>query len=163
MPGSPHRRGAALAASLVIVSWLVACGGSKGTTTATRSSSTATTTTVTGEAAQSHAVSESVVTASSGAVTASMNAAGHRPRVNAPWPIRFTVANRGRPASAEVRYEYLFGGQVVAHRSHYRFTGTFHDIFRWPASAVGYPLTFRAVIGSAGTTLNLDYPVQVVR
>jgi hypothetical protein len=52
---------------------------------------------------------------------------------------------------------------VVAHRSHYRFTGSFHDTFEWPASAVGYPLTFRAVIKSDGATLNLDYPVQVVR
>ena len=58
-------------------------------------------------------------------------------------------------------YEYLFGGQVVAHRSHYTFTGHFSDIFKWPSSAVGYPLTFRAVIVSDGATINLDYPVQV--
>jgi hypothetical protein len=60
-----------------------------------------------------------------------------------------------------VSYEYLFGGQVVAHRSHYTFTGHFSDIFRWPSSAVGYPLTFRAVIVAGGQTVNLDYPVQV--
>jgi hypothetical protein len=28
---------------------------------------------------------------------------------------------------------------------------------------VGYPLTFRALILAGGQTLNLDYPVQVVR
>jgi hypothetical protein len=60
-----------------------------------------------------------------------------------------------------VSYEYLFGGQVVAHRSHYTFTGHFSDIFQWPSSAVGYPLTFRAVIVSEGVTIDLDYPVQV--
>jgi hypothetical protein len=92
-----------------------------------------------------------------------MRASSHHPRVNRPWPVSFTVSQAGKPATARVRYEYLFGGQVVARRSNYRFTGRFHDTFIWPPSAVGYPLTFRAVISSASTTLNLDYPVQVTR
>ena len=58
-------------------------------------------------------------------------------------------------------YRYLFAGQVVAHRSYYVFTGRFSDTFRWPPSAVGYPLTLRAVIVSEGVTINLDFPVQV--
>lgn len=62
---------------------------------------------------------------------------------------------------ASVEYEYLFGGQVVARRSHYTFIGHFSDVFRWPSTAVGYPLTFRAVIVSDDTTINLDYPVRV--
>jgi hypothetical protein len=102
------------------------------------------------------------VRASSGNVTATMHAATHHPHVNGRWPIAFVVARGGKPAKAEVAYEYLFGGQVVAHRSHYRFTGSFHDVFMWPSSAVGYPLTFRAVITAGGATINLDYPVQVV-
>jgi hypothetical protein len=95
-------------------------------------------------------------------VTASMHPANHHPKVKAPWPISFTVTRDGRPAHASVSYEYLFAGQVVAHRSHYTFTGRFSDVFHWPASAVGYPLTFRAVIVSGGVSINLDYPVQVV-
>jgi hypothetical protein len=91
-----------------------------------------------------------------------MHAATHHPRVEEPWPVSFVASDGGTPAHAEVAYEYLFGGQVVAHRSHYKFTGHFHDIFKWPSSAVGFPLTFRAVIKSGGATLNLDYPVQVV-
>jgi hypothetical protein len=170
MVGGSRQLGVVAAALLAIACSglsLQACGGSKGGTgstgTTTSPSSTATAAnTSTGEPTPSHVVSEHVVAATSGTVTASMTAAGHRPRVNAPWPIRFSVKNEGRPAKAEVRYEYLFGGQVVAHRSRYSFTGVFHDTFRWPASAVGYPLTFRAVIHSAGVTLNLDYPVQVV-
>ena len=106
--------------------------------------------------------SPGVVRASSGAVTATMHASTHHPHVNKHWPIAFAVTSSGKPAKAEVAYEYLFGGQVVAHRSHYRFTGSFHDIFTWPPSAVGYPLTFRAVITAGGVTLNLDYAVQVV-
>jgi hypothetical protein len=64
---------------------------------------------------------------------------------------------------AKLSYEYLFGGNVVAKRSDYTFTGHFSDRFLWPGSAAGYPLTFRAVIIAGGQTLNLDYPVQVVR
>jgi hypothetical protein len=92
-----------------------------------------------------------------------MHASTHRPRVNARWPISFLVTSAGKPADAKVEYEYLFAGQVVARRSHYTFKGTFHDIFTWPSSAVGYPLTFRAVMKAGGATLNLDYSVQVVR
>lgn len=101
------------------------------------------------------------MTGSVGSVTATLHAGTHHPKVGQAWPIRFTASSAGHPAKATVSYEYLFGGQVVAHRSHYTFTGRFSDVFRWPSSAVGYPLTFRAVIVSAGKTINLDYPVQV--
>jgi hypothetical protein len=101
------------------------------------------------------------VTGSFGAVTATLHAGTHHPRVQRPWPIRFTVTSGGRPTRASVSYEYLLGSQVVAHRSHYTFTGHFADVFKWPAAAVGYPLTFRAVIVAGGTTVDLDYAVQV--
>ena len=103
-----------------------------------------------------------VVSASVGGVSATLHAATHHPKVQVPWPIHFTVTHDGAPAHASVSYEYLFAGQVVARRSHYTFTGEFSDTFHWPSSAVGYPLTFRAVIASAGVTIDLDYPVQVV-
>lgn len=103
-----------------------------------------------------------VVSASVGGVSATLHAATHHPHVQVPWHIHFTVTHNGAPAHASVSYEYLFAGQVVARRSHYTFTGGFSDTFHWPSSAVGYPLTFRAVIVSAGVTINLDYPVQVV-
>jgi hypothetical protein len=90
-----------------------------------------------------------------------LHAANHHPKVGRLWPIEFTATRAGRPARASVSYEYLFGGQVVAHRSHYTFTGHFADSFEWPASAVGYPLTLRAVIDAEGVTINLDFPVQV--
>ena len=110
-----------------------------------------------------HAVEAGTVSASSQGVTAALRAPTHSPRVGVGWPIHFTVARAGAPARASVSYEYLLGTQVVAHRSHYTFTGHFSDLFDWPAAAVGYPLTFRAVIVSGGVTLDLDYPVQVVR
>jgi hypothetical protein len=95
-------------------------------------------------------------------VTATLHAGSHHPAVNRAWPLHFTVTRAGAPVKASVSYEYLFGGVVVAHRSHYIFTGHFSDVFQWPATAVGYPLTFRAVIVSGGATINLDYPVQVI-
>ncbi len=94
-------------------------------------------------------------------MTATLHAGIHHPKVNSPWPIHFIVTREGRPVRASVSYEYLFGGQVVARRSHYTFTGHFSDVSMWPPSAAGYPLTFRAVIVSGGVTINLDYPVQV--
>jgi hypothetical protein len=121
-----------------------------------------TTTSSTPSSPGSGEISPGVVTGSSGSVAATMHAAGHHPRVGKPWPISFAATDAGKPAHAEVSYEYLFAGQVVAHRSHYKFTDSFHDTFKWPSSAVGFPLTFRAVITSGGVTLNLDYAVQVV-
>lgn len=87
---------------------------------------------------------------------------GHHPKVNAAWPISIrAVGPGGRPLRAEVRYQYLFGGSVVARRSHYRFKGSFHDTIRWPARSAGIPLTFRAVVTTPLGTRKLDYAVEV--
>ncbi len=102
------------------------------------------------------------VSATAGGVTATMYGSSHTPKVG-PWPLHFTVTADGRAATASVSYEFLFGGTVVARRSHYTFTGSFSDVAQWPATAVGYPLTFRAVITSGRSVINLDYPVQVTR
>jgi hypothetical protein len=131
------------------------------TASAPLSAAPASTTSTTQTSTSSTTTGAGVVTGSAGAVTASMHPAAHHPKVNVPWPITFTVTDAGRPAKASVSYEYLFAGQVVARRSHYTFVGHFADVFHWPSSAVGYPLTFRAVIASAGATIDLDYPVQV--
>lgn len=91
-----------------------------------------------------------------------LKATTHTPRAGAPWPIVIRAYGPdGRPLRAEVTYEYLFAGQVVARRSHYRFRGTFHDVVRWPARSQGIPLTFRAVVTTPLGTRNLDYPVRV--
>lgn len=102
-----------------------------------------------------------VVTASAGQIAATLHAGTHSPKVNAAWPISFTVTQASRPVRAKVSYEYMFAGSVVAKRSNFDFTGHFSDVFRWPAQATGYPLTFRAVVTASGRTLYLDYPVKV--
>ncbi len=146
---------------------LSACGGSSGQTS-TRSSTAVPSPSSPGassgqKTATATASTANTLSASAGGVTATLHAATHNPKVNRHWPISFTVAREGHPAGASVSYEYLFAGQVVARRSHYTFTGHFSDVFLWPASAVGYPLTFRAVIVSGASTINLDYKVQVTR
>lgn len=158
---------------------MAGCGGSSSSSTSTSAStapaSTAATTstgaTSTGATSTQPKTSSPIATASSGrgrtasasagGVTATMKGATHAPKVEQPWPLHFTVTRGGRPVRASVSYEYLFGGQVVARRSHYTFDGHFSDVFKWPSTAVGYPLTFRAVIVSEGATINLEYPVQV--
>jgi hypothetical protein len=152
---------------LIALPFLSGCGSStEPKTSSTRPGTTTKTTAPPAAARTSTTVTSSpasvTVSGSVGGVTASMHPANHHPKVKVPWPISFTVTRDGRPGHASVSYEYLFAGQVVARRSHYSFTGRFADVFHWPASAVGYPLTFRAVIVSGGVTINLDYPVQVV-
>jgi hypothetical protein len=159
---------------------LAGCGGSSkskstasaaasspaATATGSTTSSAPTTSTATGTAAGATSSSSGaarVVSASAGGVDATLHASTHQPKVNRPWPLHFLVTRGGRPVRAGVSYEYLFGGQVVARRSHYTFDGRFSDVFMWPSSAVGYPLTFRAVIVVGKTLINLDYPVQVTR
>ena len=97
-------------------------------------------------------------------LVARLHAPGHHPRANKPWRITITArSSSGGPVRAEVRYQYLFHGQVVARRSHYRFRGVFHDTIIWPARSIGIPLTFRAVVTSRIGNRNLDYAVRVRR
>lgn len=154
-----HARHLGTAAAVALA--LAGCGGSSGT----KQTSTATTHAVTTPAAAvtASAGSANSVTATAGAVTATMRAQTHRPKAGSHWVVSFTVMRAGSPARASVEYEYLFGGQVVAHRSHYVFVGHFTDVWTWPASATGYPLTVRAVIVSGTSTINLDYDVQVLK
>lgn len=155
-----------LASLSVVLLILAGCGGSSGSaakTTSTTSTAAATPTTPAASAGATPSMSApATLSASSGGVTATMHAGSHHPTVNVPWPVRFTVTRGGSPVRASVSYQYLFNGQIVARRSHYVFTGHFADTFEWPASAVGYPLTLRAVIVSGATTLDLDYAVQVI-
>lgn len=94
-------------------------------------------------------------------LVARLYAPTHRPKVKAPWRIRITArTTRGTPVNAEVRYQFLYNGVVVARRSHYRFRGTFRDTLTWPPESAGQRLTFRAVVTTRIGRRNLDYWVQ---
>ena len=148
-------------AAAVSVAALAGCGGSSGSPTTHNASPTTSTSTSPTTAPSTVTQGPGVVSATAGDVRATMRAGTHQPRVGAPWPVHFEVTAAGQPAKASVEYEFVFGAQVVAHRSHYTFTGHFSDIVLWPSSAVGYPLTFRAAITTGTTRVNLDYAVQV--
>ncbi len=157
-PAVPSLQSRALALLAIGALALAGCGSSSSSSS---SSAAAAPTTSTPATTTPKPSVPGAVTASSGALTATLIAGGHSPKVNVLWPIHVTALENGQPATATIVYEYLYGGAVVAHRSHYTFTGHFKDTLRWPSAAVGYPLTFRAVITSGGAMVNLDYPVQV--
>jgi hypothetical protein len=146
---------------------LAGCGGPSKhpSTRASRSTSSTTSATATPATTAPEATvsagSSAEVTASAGGITATLHGSTHEPKVAEHWPLHLTVTRGGRPARATVTYEFVFGGQVVARREHHSFDGRFTDEIKWPSSAVGYPLEFRAAIVSQGATLNLDYPVRV--
>lgn len=90
---------------------------------------------------------------------------GHRPKANKAWPIIVTARTWSRkPLSGRIRYEFLFGGAVVARRSNYAFrNGRFRDTIVWPARSVGMRLTFRVVVRTSIGTVRLPYAVVVRR
>ncbi|HEY5144711.1 MAG TPA: hypothetical protein VII98_14525 [Solirubrobacteraceae bacterium] len=103
-------------------------------------------------------------TSASSGFRATLSVPGHHPKAGRVWPVTVTATYNGRGVTARVRYVYLYGGQVVSRQSNYRFHGRFTDhAFTWPARAVGYRLTFRAVVSSSRGSRNLDYWVQVRR
>jgi hypothetical protein len=143
------------------------CGSSPTKAASTRTASTAGTRTAGAASAPAGTVSATAsqssrsVSASSGKTTVTLRAGSHEPRTGTRWPIHFTATSAAAPAHASVSYEYLLGGQIVARRSYYTFVGRFDDFSIWPRDAVGYPLTFRAVVKVEPTTFNLDYPLRV--
>jgi hypothetical protein len=157
-----RERPRALAAATLAVVVLGGCGGSSHSTGSQSSSSASTSASAppsTGVASRN----SRTVTGSAGGVRAKMHAGTHTPKAGRNWRVRFLVTRGGQRVTASVSYQFLFAGHVVARRSHYTFHGRFVDIVNWPSSAVGYPLTFRAVVTSGGASINLDYPVQVTR
>jgi hypothetical protein len=102
------------------------------------------------------------VTGSSHGVKATMQVGTHSPTANKPWPLHFTVTKGGKSVKATLTYEWLYAGHVV-HTERHSFTGHFSETFQWPVTAVGAPLTFRAVVGVGSTSVNLNYTVKVVR
>jgi hypothetical protein len=152
---------AAVALTIALLA-LAGCGSSGGSSSSgATTSASAPTSATTAQSPAPTLTGPNTVTGTAGSVTASMHATTHQPRVNRLWPLHLTATSGGQPAHASVDYEFVFGGQVVAHRSHYTFTGHFSDNLLWPSSAVGYPLTFRAAVKANGATINLDYAVKV--
>jgi hypothetical protein len=91
----------------------------------------------------------------------------HPPVVNKAWRYSLTVTDAsGRPLSGIVDIEFVFGGVVVGRDRppiHPVTDGRWHDTLEFPATAVGEPLTFRAVVHTRQGSIILDWPVIVRR
>jgi hypothetical protein len=150
-------RGASLGALLAGVA-VAGCGGGSGGKKTSSATTGAPPTTTRPSTAPSSAAADLVAT---------LRAPGHHPKVNGHWPITVHLTWRGTPTRGHVSYEFLLGSQVVSRQQvggkSPDFTGSFTDDITWPASSVGYQLTFRVVVTSPHGTKNLDYPVQVER
>ena len=63
-----------------------------------------------------------------------------------------------------VDIQFAFGGQVVGRDTpptHPVVNGRWHDTLKFPAAAVGMPLTFQAVVHTRLGSITLDWPVTV--
>ena len=146
----------AMAVSLIVlVLGGTACGGkSKTTTTKTRTATTRTTTTTTPTSS-----------VSTGPVHGGLTAENHGPVVNKDWRYSLTVTDAaGHPLSGTVDIEFMFSGAVVGRDTpptHPVTNGRWHDTVRFPADAVGEPLTFRAVVHTHRGSITLDWPITV--
>jgi hypothetical protein len=107
------------------------------------------------------------VSVSTGPVRGTLHAPDHAPKVSRRWLYSITVTNAaGHPLSGTVDIEFVYGGQVVGHDTpptHPVRNGRWHDYLQFPAQAVGFPLTFRAVVHTSLGSITLDWPVRAQR
>jgi hypothetical protein len=145
---------------------VTACGGGGSTSSTTKSQSVPTTpTTPTSTTASSNSGGTASVT--TGPVRGTLHGANHAPKAGKPWPYSVTVADAaGHPLSGTVDIQFAFGGQVVGRDrppTHPFKNGRWHDNLQFPAQAVGFPLTFQAVVHTRLGSITLDWPVRVQR
>jgi hypothetical protein len=144
-------------AVLLLCLGATACGGSSKTTTKTNPPTTPGTHTPT-------------ITAASSAVTtsgihATLHAPNHAPVVNKPWPYTVIVMDASaRPLAGTVTIQFALGSQIVGRDTpptHRLKKGRWHDVLRFPARAVGIPLTFQTVVRTPAGSVTLNWPVKV--
>ena len=96
-----------------------------------------------------------------------LRAQNHAPTVGKSWRYSVTVTDAaGHPLSGTVDIEFAFGGQVVGHDTpptHPVAHGHWTDTLKFPADAVGEPLSFRAVVHTSAGSITLDWPITVQR
>jgi hypothetical protein len=104
---------------------------------------------------------------SAGALRATLSGENHAPRVNRPWRYAVTVTNAtGQPLSGTVAIEFLFAGQIVAHDkppTHAITNGLWQSTLKLPTSALGYPLTLRAIAHTPAGSITVNWPITTKR
>jgi hypothetical protein len=104
---------------------------------------------------------------SAGALRATLSGANHKPKVNQPWRYAIKLNNAtGQPLSGTVEIEFLFAGQIVAHDkppTHPITNGLWQSTLKLPPSALGYPLTLRAIAHTPAGSITLNWPITAQR
>lgn len=150
--GRPHARVAAprrsagrLVAGVVAVGalglGLAACGGSS----------------------SSHTTSSTATVPPPAAVRATLTAPTHTPKVNAPWHyvVRVTTG-AGKPVAAVVHLQAMFQGVAVGQIGLHKVSnGVWSETITWPPDSEGHPLVFQVLATALGTTVTINYPLQV--
>jgi hypothetical protein len=162
------RRGRSLAVGLstVLLSLgAVACGGSGSKSNSTKAQTTPASATPPATTSPSQGGGKSSV--STGPVHGTLRGANQAPRINRDWSYAISVTDAGgHPLSGTVDIEFAFGGQVVGGDTpptHPVTNGRSYDKLKFPAAAVGMPLTFQAVVHTRLGSITLDWPVTVRR
>jgi hypothetical protein len=151
-------RAATLVSVILLASGGAACGGGKSKSTTSRSATSTSTTTSSKPAGGTSSVS-------TGPIHGTLVGQSHAPKVKQAWRYSLKVTDAtGRPLSGTVDIEFVFAGQVVGRDtppSHPVTDGRWHDTIEFPARAVGFALTFRAVVHTRLGSVILDWPVKV--
>jgi hypothetical protein len=166
----PKRLLALLGAALLSVGF-AGCGGS-----GSKTSSTSSTTATSSQSESPTTTTSPTSTTSSGSGGASVRTGpvhgrlageNHAPKVNQTWRYSVTVTDAsGHPLAGTVDIEFTFGGQVVGHDTpptHPVVDGRWHDSLKFPAQAVGEPLSVQAVVHTRLGSITLDWPIEVTQ
>jgi len=161
---APGVRSAAaiLGAAALLSLPLAGCGGSTPASHSASQPAHSQATTASAPTRLSAAGSKSVA---AGALRATIDGQNHTPTVNQPWRYALQVANiSGYPMSGSVTIEFVFAGQVVAYDkppTHPITNGLWQSTLWFPNSAIGYPLTLRAVAHTSAGSIALNWPITV--
>ncbi len=159
----PQRILTALLGGLVIGLGCAACGGSTSKSSSTTSVSS--TTAATQAPPKAPSAGQGTPSVTTGSVRGTLRGENHAPKVNQDWRYWVTVTDAGgHPLSGTVDIEFAFGGQVVGHDTpptHPVAGGHWHDSLKFPADAVGMPLSLHAVVHTRPGSITLDWPIKV--
>jgi hypothetical protein len=109
-----------------------------------------------------------LVLAGGNAVTVTLSAPTHRPKINVHWPYVVRVTRGGKPVSARITAQIVdpaggvhpveFGANTKL-ITNFRFRGVFRDYIVWPPESRGIPLKFRVIVVGTGFRRVTSYTV----
>jgi hypothetical protein len=101
-------------------------------------------------------------------LTATITAAGHTPRIGAPWHYAIHAELDGHPVAGSLTATIvdpvggvhpLGRGARAGNVTHLAFSGVYRDFVVFPASSRGIPLKLRFVVNAHGATSTVVYAV----